>query len=150
MSNREILFRGKYVYDGEWVYGDYVQDFDMDIFEIVGFRYIPTDDGELRKPFSEVVDPETVGQSTARKDIDGNRIFEDDILRFTLYGHAYTGVVTYKKGAFLVALTEPLKYSFCMTATVSLDEATRYGAVVIGNIHDNPELLEVESDGTER
>lgn len=142
MTSREILFRGQNACDGAWVYGDYQQDFDLELFEISGHRYNPIDDGELRKPFSEIVDPETVGQSTAMKDNNDNRIFEDDILRFALYGQTYTGVVTYKKGAFRVVCTQPLQYSFCIAVTVSLDEAIRHGAVVIGNVHENPEFLE--------
>ena len=143
MSNHEILFRGKDGYNGEWVEGYYYRaKWCRADKELCDFITMPYPNEENRPSDHFMVIQETIGQSTAMKDNNGNRIFEDDILRFMLYGHSYTGVVTYKKGAFVVVCTQPLQYSFCMAATVSLEEAIRYGAVVIGNVHDNTELLE--------
>ena len=152
MSNREILFRGKRLDNGEWFSSGNLIHFNDEDSPF----FIPQLNAEcmcehnssdnitlLENCVFYKVDPVTVGQSTAMKCNNGNRIFEDDILRFMLYGHSYTGVVTYKKGAFIVVCTQPLQYSFCMAATVSLEEAIRYGAVVIGNVHDNQELFEV-------
>lgn len=153
MSNHEILFRGKREDNGEWVEGFAYEHepsltcFAEDKKEDSKWYIAKTAFADWNMPrnvsFARV-DFKTVGQSTCVKDNTGNRLYEDDILRFTMYGHTYTGVVTYKKGAFRVVCTHPLQYSFCMASSVSLEEAVRYGAVVIGNIHDNPELLEEE------
>lgn len=67
---REIIFRGKYLEDGNWVFGNLVVDDDKNVYIEARARY--------------AVDPKTVGQYTGMVDKNGTRIFEDDIVR---YGH---------------------------------------------------------------
>lgn len=119
---RDILFRGKRVDNGRWIHGDYVGGYficdDLEDTEYVGFVEI---------------NPETVGQYTGLTDKNGKKIFEGDILQFEAYGHLYTGFVEYGNAEFGVD---------CKTASPFLSTAVvRHDAVVIGNIHDNPELL---------
>ena len=68
-------------------------------------------------------------QYTGLKDINGNKIFEDDIVRNE---HEKTCVVNFKEGSFLVGDF----YFGSIGAGMGLE--------IIGNIHENPELLEVE------
>ena len=130
---REILFRGKIEGHGDWVKGYYAQ-FDI-LSPSSGKTYkktaILTEDGPI-----DVI-PETVGQFTGLLDQNGNKIFEGDILTYPpdmeYYGEQYKYVVKYDNSC-LVGNSN----FWCMLSD-GFGESE-----VIGNIHDNPELLEVE------
>ena len=131
---REILFRGKRVGNGEWVYGSLITYADGVCF-ICCEDYIPD---VLNK--YEVI-PETVGQYVGLKDKNGNLIFEGDLLRGLFkFGLPITNIyVKFENGAFCTVekrkeseiLYQPLANYF----NVDFE--------IIGNIYDNPELLEV-------
>lgn len=141
---REILFRGKRTDTGEWIKGFYVKtcnDFDRSKFYhwiYIGFVGV-TINGLENVKFE--VDPETVGQYTGLKDKNGKRIFEGDIVKigddWDKYGWAAgeKGVIYFENGQFKLKT----KVSIFVT-----DYAFKEGASVLGNIHDNPELLEVQ------
>ena len=121
---REILFsgRGNTKYnDGEWYYGVPIRDFEGD-------WQICTDNSK------RVVIPETIGQYTGFKDKKGTKIFEGDIGRR-------------RDDIFLIDWSEE-KAAFVMIfydyiCEILYLEEMWDDAEVIGNIHDNPELLEV-------
>ena len=125
--NREILFRGKRVDNGEWVEGDLAQDTDLETAYVGGFNYYTDGDGLQREPFQYEVDPSTVCQYTGLTDRNGKKIFEGDILKWDEkeWGCPFFETVTWNYELFEIRQHE--WKSFCE---------------VIGNIFDNPELLE--------
>ena len=126
-GTREILFRGKRIDNGEWVEGYFVN---LWLMHYQKHQPIITDNNAV----SYDVDPSTVGQYTGLCDKNGKKIFEGDIMAFTAYGFDYIGTVEFADGSFSV---------MCEHASPFLDQAvSKHGAYIIGNMHDNPELLE--------
>lgn len=132
---REILFRGKSTGNGEWVYGvAFPHD---NCAKVTMFRQ-NQGDGALEG--LEVL-PETVGQFTGLTDKNGTRVFEGDILKE--YGSAPEYSLMVIKNTWFGCFIEfyfhgeiHSREQVGHTGWLSYDE-------VIGNIHDNPELLEV-------
>lgn len=140
--DREILFRGKGINNGNWMYGYYLKYTDI-VGEVTAICPLP----EERKYCHCYIDPATVGQFTGLCDKDGKKIFEGDILYKE--GH-WTFYVGYEMGAFRAIPLEPvqkLNWPHC-----TLEEFLRVGMgdckgfKVVGNIHDNPELLKEEAE----
>lgn len=140
--NREILFRGKLEYNGKWIYGDLLQyeNGDVAIFgeKLSSFGCECT---EMLK--RDRVIPDTIGQYTGLKDKDGNKIFEGDILEYIgkrkdNMNKVYRRKVVFHEGMFALLSKELQAYSalkhHCM-------EDGRFAWRVIGNVHDNPELM---------
>ena len=129
---REILFRGKRIDNGEWVYGSYVEQY--------GAHEIYLTDGvDSEYGFDRYhVDPSTVGQYTGMTDQNGKKMFENDIVLCTEpLGMGYReirGKVAYKLTGFVVDCGK-----FNTTLSGGLTQSPYY---VVGNIHDNPELLD--------
>ena len=124
---REILFRGKRIDNGEWVEGYFVN---LWLVNYQRYQPIITDNNAV----SYDVDPSTVGQYTGICDKNDKKIFEGDIMAFTAYGFDYVGTVEFVDGSFSV---------MCEHTSPFLDQAvSKHGAYIIGNMHDNPELLE--------
>lgn len=122
---REYLFRGKREDNGEWVYG-YFEKYNGRTYINLQTERLNTGGYPIRE-FVEVI-PETIGQYTELVDKNGNKVFGGDIVRFST---AHAREIKYIDGCFgFEGSSIPIKY-------VNKFE-------VIGNIHDNPELLEVE------
>ena len=116
---REILFRGNQVNDGMWIQGY--------LFQCWGRAYIlwgMTND----TPTMHEVKPETIGQFTGLTDKNGQKIFEGDIVRIEDF---VNDVVKWRED---IACWTLQGYIIGNTWGSSMLE-------VIGNIHDNPELL---------
>lgn len=137
---REILFRGKRVDNGEWVCGYLIQDTEVYGKEdrhsyIVNHKHPSGCFGS--DIYIEVI-PETVGQYTGLTDKNGTKIFEGDIVTgLFLYSLPVNGLVSFQDGSFglIWHFGDVEKFNpFTSMCNVIYE--------VIGNIHDNPELLE--------
>ena len=148
---REILFKGK-TKEGEWVYGNY-EYYHKPEKHIISNIYDNTTKGVI---------PETVGQYTGLTDKNGKKIFEGDIIRF----NNQVGSIVYERGCFGIGIDKAIRYKRfedyveektnncysgvrndnfislfeiywnCNNENNQIDEIE-----IIGNIHDNPELL---------
>ena len=118
---REIIFRGKTVCDGDWVYGGITWNSSRKKF------FIHTDWEEAK------VIPETVGQYTGLTDKSGlTKIFEGDIIN----GNLGNFVVRWSDNISGFVAGEKERTHPCM------NRGTMKCYEVIGNIYDNPELME--------
>lgn len=135
---REILFRGKRIDNGEWLYGYLVElgkeSFsDNDRYGIIQ-RTIKVGGSTILYNFRiDEVRPETVGQYTGLTDINGTKIFEGDILE--AISSLKRGVVKYNEnyGMFVIEYDNTVFNLFNYQAACS--------CCVIANIYDNPELM---------
>lgn len=150
---REILFRGKRLDNGEWVFGMLGQYHDGIKATIIDNHFgIFENTAEL-----VCVAPETVGQYTGLNDNNGKKIFEGDIIKADNGKQSYISVV--KFGEYYPKLFFAM-LDICCTGVQHLNangfyaETTKHEdmilfksrhLVVIGNIHDNPELLKEEA-----
>ena len=138
---REILFRGKRLHDNKWIYGNFVSDCEGNP-HIIEPRFFCEDGHHLQ--YEDNTDtpvfiiPETVGQYTGLTDKNGVRIFEGDVVDYIssdVIGNPKTGTIIVK---------DMTDYDTMIYLNHS-DELQ-----IIGNIHDNPELLGGENNGINR
>ena len=128
---REILFRGKF--GNEWKYG---------------FLSIEPKGLVIKEPYKNEssnvwhIDADTVGQYTGLTDKNGTKIFEGDIVRTKKYGKIVRHCNVNDYDTFKVIYAPAI---FRIENKYRGFNLVGYGTdyEVIGNIHDNPELLEV-------
>ena len=136
---REILFRGKRTDNGEWGYGDYTKARDYLNGKEMHIIIPPDVEAFPHCEFAgyEEVIPETVCQFTGLTDKNGRKIFEGDIIKCKVHEmngyRVRRGVVEYHGVGFIMNLDPNSWYD---QKNISFD------CEVIGNIYDNPELLE--------
>mgnify|MGYP001004100934 CR=1 FL=1 len=159
---REILFRGKSIQNGKWLYGN------IQIPEAPYDEYLMLDNG-----WQMQVDADTIGQYTGLIDKNGKKIFEGDILRVSEYENilmrefnddpnrfdlftldeikgdlrqSYTSPVTWEECSFCISTKGDWLHHNDMFLAVLFGDMKRSSPIfifeVIGNIHDNPELME--------
>lgn len=143
---REIKFRGYCDKDSEWRFGLYVSDGKH--YEILT-AIDGTDGKEL---YGSPVDPETVCQFTGLKDCGGDEIYEGDVIEIRFFDDfsndcvtvdyeeddpsIYTAKVHWDCAGYWLFSEKDATWFFPQ----SLDDYANIK--VIGNIYENPELLE--------
>lgn len=162
---REIIFRGKNDFTNEWYYG-YLMNKPQ-----YGLCIEFVDEKDVQNNI--VVNPNTIGQFTGLTDKNGQQIFEGDIVKTQMCydrphsakrkGKHLTGVVEYCIGAgkgFYNKETQKFDAYKCYSASwtvkiIDKDSQLQYGysdwgpfydCEVVGNIHDNPDLLKQKED----
>ena len=134
---RTIKFRGKCAkgsrYAGEWAYGSCVQCEKSDDVLITAAI-------NDRCSCTYHVDPDTVGQYTGLTDKNGREIYEGDFINYD--GSTWGGVVQWHhNGYFFINDSYGKKYPNCVRYRALGDMLDGRPLVVVGNIHDNPELI---------
>jgi uncharacterized phage protein (TIGR01671 family) len=162
---REIKFRGKRIDNGELLYGDLLTQRnkaseDSAIVFFDGFMI----------PKSEAVIKETIGQYTGLKDKNGKEIYEGDVVRYedmctgergSIYTKSFVGTVSWGRNelhgnyGYIITCNETTQFqrleqigfgrrkqlnNYTQKHNKNLNE----NCEVIGNIYENPELLEVD------
>jgi uncharacterized phage protein (TIGR01671 family) len=138
---REILFRGK-EFSGNWVYGSFLEGCMDDAVFIVKINK------EKMLKHTIAVIPEIVGQYTGLTDKNGKKIFEGDIVKCTdtFSDYEFMAVVMFgnPKGeyswGFQLNRISGANANTDILLWVDMEETGAF-IEVIGNIHDNPELL---------
>ena len=138
---REVLFRGKatnrdpdYYYRTDYKNGDWVYGLLTETENYMGFAEMTNTDGVSGID----VDKNTIGQYTGLTDKNGNKIFEGDIVAGALQWleQKKNGIVTFRDGSFgLLWYRGEAEHFNPFTSMCNVIYE------VIGNIHDNPELL---------
>lgn len=146
--SREFKFRAKRVTDGVWVYGGLVMADDFCIIDQRNELYVEEEykfrgDTHLFRLSGAMCDEDTVGQFTGLHDKNGAEIYEGDIVKAPLLDPIFGDIIkdafcnaeiTFNKGSFVVSYYKRYRNIYLSDLYDKIE--------VIGNIHDNPELLE--------
>jgi uncharacterized phage protein (TIGR01671 family) len=135
---RDILFKGKETNKDKWAYGVPIKATSIDESEMLMIENVFECEEYVCRGcnFTPVI-PESISEFTGLTDKNGKKIFEEDIVKIYLYEPK--GLANYEIGC--------IKYDDTKARFVFCTEEGKYGIdnsnvfEVIGNIHDNPELL---------
>jgi uncharacterized phage protein (TIGR01671 family) len=158
---REIIFRGKRVDNGEWVYGDRCRSVHNNSICIMPKPFFATRDFGEEDEFGSAViedsmaiggwysvDPETVGQYIGIKDDTNKHIYEGDFVLFeTEDSDVLIGVASFDHGedewwsGFVMNKCRDASEEF-FDEHGNCNIQPFNGPKVVGNIFDNPELIQ--------
>ena len=143
---REILFRGKRLDTGEWIEGAFLNDRDGAFYICPAATDITYGDNGNRRRIGcwYAVDPDTVGQYTGLMDQNGMRIFEGDVVAQSWYDFDEPADDSFGEVLYCVADCSFSIFDLNKNEIMTMGQGLAYHweAEVLGNIHDNPELVE--------
>lgn len=137
-------YRGKRIDSGEMVKGENL----INDCYIAG-RMVALEGGLFYYEWWHKVDPKTVGQYTGIKTNDGMKIYKGDIIKVSYAGggHAISiSAVRFDGGRYVFEEKSPFAEAWTTSTLYSVIDHPNYQVEVVGNIHDNSELLEVGKD----
>lgn len=143
---RQIKFRGKDIETGEWIYGSLVQPIGKN--PSIYVQDVKTEG--VASFFVYDVEESTVGQFTGLLDRNGNEIYEGDIIVFYTQDEDFSdavlhkGVVEWSDGSTIINIdyfNNICGLYYPIYCAKSFD-----GCEVLGNIHDNPDILNNEQN----
>ena len=136
---REIRFRGRDVYTGEWVFGNYCK---AEFLNGEGFEHFIIEVGENGR--TSKIEPDTVGQYIGLRDMNGRPAYEGDITEGPDERH---WVIYWSPGGFGTCRVKEFANGNGLRLHEELGSLQNSAWFmqnhrIIGNIHDNPYLLE--------
>lgn len=162
---REIKFRGKRIDNGEWVYGSLfrgISPHDRQPYSIILTDEKYDAEGHLPKDIALgfhsdevfVVEANSVGQFTELLDINEKDLYEGDIVEWN-FTYEYIcasggvefretivkGIIKWQQGGFILDVIENDFEDAEWYSISALNTDTGSDVEIIGNIHDNPELI---------
>ena len=137
---REILFKAKSVYNGEWVEGYYLRDqYHIGGKDIIFYRK----DSDRFTVYTNIIDIETLCQFTGLCDKNGNKIWENDILKTRPDKYAQVKFGLYNTGSAISKYNQGFYVAFLENSYYRQELGYWCEeSYVRGNIFDNPELLQ--------
>lgn len=153
--NDRYLYRGKRTDNGEWVEGHLITDMQDKDKCFIGYVFGTNDDGTPHDFDIVPVDPSTLCQCTGLKDKNGKLIWESDILKGFDYPFLSDGDFNYYAVAewvdgwkyFCLVTVKNPKSLVCGISTGNAELLQNFDGgkwEIIGNVFDNPELLEAK------
>ena len=133
---REIKFRG--ISEDEWAYGLLKKVDEWEVMDNEKFNYLIQTDKKVEGEYDEyfITDDSSIGQYIGLKDKNRKEIYEGDIVK-----------ITYSDGSFEIGVIKYFERDIRYMLEINKNAWGLIGKnnlEVIGNIHDNPELLKEE------
>lgn len=150
---RDILFKGKCIDCGKRVEGCYIRDVSRDnAGDLSKFAY--KIQPLFPQAFAHPVDPDTICQSTEMNaywdgpecELEEALVWEHDLLEVDYEGKKVIAEVKFECGMFILASNEFIDSYIPLFDVVQLEDQGWIDAKVVGNIFDNPELLNIRSE----
>ena len=150
INGREIEFRGKSIENGKWIYSSAIANGAIKRKRDNKYMLQEELSTDYHDEWVEVI-PETVGQFTGMKDVSGGKIFVDDVVKYSRVHYSLVGLEHWSKGVGLVIYDNfqsrhvlvPIGSGY--EQSLCTDHKSGESTKLIGNVTDNPELLEAEN-----